>query len=77
LVFKQDKFYAIFLKAKGDRIDKQYNVLDKQIEPATKESAQKLIVTAGTFIFEVDNYKRNLSLNDVNSIRKAFEALKC
>ena len=39
ILFRLDKIYAAFSKAKGERIDKQYYVTTMQIKPATKESA--------------------------------------
>lgn len=74
-VFNFDTIYKTFSDAKEERIDKQYYVTSKQIKVATKESAQTLITTAGNFILQIEDYKRNLTLNQIEEIRKRFNKI--
>ncbi len=74
-LFKADKIFLTFSKAKEERIDKQYYTTQMQQRPVTKESAQELIKIAETFILEASAYKRNLNLKDISEIRKNFEKI--
>jgi len=71
-LFQLDKIYIIFSKAKEERIDKQYYVTSMQVNPVTKESSQSLINIAESFILDVNDYARNLKLEDINKIRIKF-----
>ena len=42
-VFEQNQLYRAFLKAKEERIDKQYYVTPAQNNPATQDSARIMI----------------------------------
>ena len=68
-----DDIYAKFSKAKEERIDKQYYVTTMQIRPVTKESAKDLINIAEKFMLDVNDYKRNLKLEDIKKIRDRFK----
>src|SRR3989344_8831246 len=59
-LFQLNELQKTFLKAKEERIDKQYYVTTMQINPVTKESAQTLINTAEKFILDIKHYKENL-----------------
>ena len=74
-LFMVDKIFFTFSKAKDERIDKQYYVTSMQIKPVTKESAQSLISTADSFILDVNDYKRNLKLEQITKLRKDFNKL--
>lgn len=74
-LFKQDKAYVTFSKAKEERIDKQYYVTHMQIEPVTKDSAQELITIAEKFVLEINKYKKTLKLENIEQIRKEFDKL--
>ena len=74
-LFKAERIYATFSKAKEERIDKQYYTIQMQERPVTKESAQELISKAETFILEASSYRRNLKLKDISEIRKNFEKI--
>jgi len=71
-IFQLEKLYSLFLKAKEERIDKQYYTPTTQTNPATKESAQDLISIGEKFILEINDYKRNLKLKEINNIREKF-----
>lgn len=75
-IFQVDKIYTIFLKAKSERIDKQYYVTTTQTSPVTKESAQDLISTAEKFILQIADYKNNLKLEKIKEIRTLFDKLR-
>ena len=75
IVFHLREIYAIFSKAKEERIDKQYYTPAMQTNPATKESAQDLINLAERFTLSINDYKRNLKLEDINKIRAEFKEL--
>ena len=72
-VFRLDKMYITFSKAKEERVDKQYYVTAMQVKPVTKESSQDLIISAEKFILEINSYKENLKLDEIKNIRKRFE----
>lgn len=74
-LFQLDKIYTTFSKAKAERIDKQYYVEPMQITPANRDSAQSLIGIAEKFILEVNDYKRNLKLEEINKLREKFEEI--
>ncbi len=74
-VFNLNKEYKTFLEAKTDRIDNQYYITQKQNRPATKESTQSLISSASNFILNINEFKINLSLSQIEEIRKKFQKL--
>lgn len=75
LIFKLEKLSILFLKAKEERIDKQYYTLTVQTTPATKISTKEFIVSAENFILEINTYKNNLKLEGIKSIRDEFGKL--
>ena len=74
-LFSVDTIYQTFSKAKEERIDKQYYIISMQIKPVTKESAQALIRISDSFILEVNSYKRNLKIEEIDKFRKDFDKL--
>jgi uncharacterized protein (UPF0332 family) len=74
-LFCLEKAHVLFSKAKEERIDKQYYVTPMQLNPATDDSAKSLINTAEKFVLDINNYKRNLKLEDIHKIREKFEKL--
>lgn len=74
-LFHLDKLGVIFQKAKEERIDKQYYITPKQENPASKESSQNMIAIASRFVLEMDAFKNNLKLEEINKIRKDFGKL--
>ena len=74
-IFQLEKLSSLFSKAKEERIDKQYYTPTTQTNPATKESAQDLISIGEKFILEINDYKRNLKLKEINSIREKFQKI--
>jgi uncharacterized protein (UPF0332 family) len=67
--FNQNELYAIFSKAKAERIDKQYYTPPSQDNPVTKESAREMINTALRFNPRIIALKNNLKLQEISSIR--------
>jgi len=74
-IFQLERLYSLFSKAKQERIDKQYYTPTTQTNPATKESARDLISIGERFILEINDYKRNLKLKEIKSIRKKFQEI--
>ncbi|PIN89353.1 DNA-binding protein [Candidatus Pacearchaeota archaeon CG10_big_fil_rev_8_21_14_0_10_34_76] len=74
-IFQLDRLYSLSSKAKEERIDKQYYTITTQTNPATKESAQDLISIGEKFILEINDYKRNLKIKDINKIRGKFQEI--
>ncbi len=72
-LFMLDNIYSMFSSAKEERIDKQYYTTFTQVKPITKESANSLIRIAEKFILDVNHYKINLKLKEIENIRKKFQ----
>ena len=67
--FNQENLSLIFLKAKEERIDKQYYVTPSQNNPATKESAKEMIGVSMRFNPQINAFKNNLKLEEIKKIR--------
>jgi len=74
-LFNLEAIHKTFLKAKKERIDKQYYVTPMQITPVTKESSQKLISIAQNFILDIDDVKNNLKNEEIERIRRDFQGV--
>ena len=74
-IFKQDDLYTIFLKAKGERIDKQYYTASSKDNSATKESAKEMIQIALRFTPRIISFKNSLKLQEIDNIKKNFEII--
>ena len=74
-LFNLDKIYKTFSDAKEERIDKQYYVTPAQNNPVTKNSAQALLTIASDFVLQIDDFKRNLKLSQIDEVRKKFEKI--
>ena len=74
-LFNLDKIYKTFSNAKEERIDKQYYVTPAQNNPVTKNSAQALLTIASDFVLQIDDFKRNLKLSQIDEVRKKFEKI--
>ncbi len=66
--FNQKELYAIFSKAKEERIDKQYYVAPSLNNPATKESAKEMISIAMKFNPEIIAFKNSLKIEEIKII---------
>ena len=71
-IFTQEELYAIFSKAKEERIDKQYYVTPSQNNPATKESTQEFILSTDIFNPKLAAIKNNLKIEEIKKIRENF-----
>ena len=67
--FNQSELYAIFSKAKEERIDKQYYITPSKNNLATKESAKEMMSIALRFNPKITALKNNLKLQEINNIR--------
>ncbi len=67
--FNQKDLGLIFLKAKEERIDKQYYVAPSQNNPATRESAKDMISASMRFNPQITAFKNDLKLEEIKKIR--------
>ena len=62
--------YSLFLKAKEERIDKQYYISPLNDELGLKESAEDMINLAAKFNPQILAYKNKLRIEDIQAIRE-------
>ncbi len=73
--FNQDELYAVFSKAKEERIDKRYYTPTSQTNPATRESAMEMITSALRFNPRIIGLKNCLKLQEISSIRDKIKGI--
>lgn len=74
-LFNLDNYYLIFSEFKKDRINNQYYISILNTEPINKEKCNERIRTAQKFNAELRAYSGNLTLQEINNIRKAFKEI--
>lgn len=75
-LFCLNSFYVVFSEFKKDRIDNQYYTPIANEEPMTKEKCESMIKTAQRFNVELRAYMEQLTLEEIDKIRKNFEMIK-
>lgn len=71
--FRQIELHSLFLKAKVERIDKQYYVTPSQNNPATKESAKEMVNIAMRFNPQIISFKNSLRLEEIRKIQEMIK----
>ena len=72
-LFKQEDLYLVFVKAKEERIDKQYYTPTSQNNPITKESAKESIKSMTLFNPKIIAFKNNLKSKEIHAIREKLK----
>lgn len=73
--FNQNELFLKFLKAKEERIDKQYYTPSSQNTPATKKLAKESIDTMISFNPKLIAIKNNLKFEEIKIIREKLKHL--
>lgn len=71
--FNQKELYSVFLKAKEERIDKQYYITPAQNNPITKNSAKEMISTAVKFNLKIIAFKNYLKIEEIKKVREKIK----
>jgi len=74
-LFMNEELLKIISWAKKERIDKQYYVETQQATDVTKESCNKMILKSEYFLIKMKLLIKELSNEEVNSVRNSFTEL--
>jgi uncharacterized protein (UPF0332 family) len=74
-LFKLKSLSDVFGQAKEERIDKQYYVTPIQLNPASKDSAEEMLVKSNKFVLDILAFKNNLKQSEIKTIRENFSNL--
>lgn len=74
-LFNLETLYSIFSEFKKERIDNQYYIPVSDNEPISKEKCSENIKTAQRFNMELRAYSNQLTVKQINELRKNFDQL--
>lgn len=74
-LFNLKNQYLIFSEFKKDRIDNQYYITITDTEPINKEKCSERLKIAQRFNAGLRAYSGNLTIQEINNLRKKFEVI--
>ena len=75
ILFKLEMLHNILSNAKTERIDKQYYIMDAHAILDSKETSDRMIKEAESFILELRNYSNRLTNDNIKKVRESFATL--
>jgi uncharacterized protein (UPF0332 family) len=75
VLLKREDLYSISVRAKRERVKKQYFISEKEEAETLEDSAAEMLNTATDFLAEVKLIIENTKLDDVSNIRKSLDTL--
>jgi uncharacterized protein (UPF0332 family) len=75
ILLKRDDLYGIAIRAKKERVKKQYFISEKEEAETLEDSAEQMLNNAKDFITETKMIVENLNLEDISKIRNHLTRL--